>query len=752
MSSMFIPSQKSKRLSLDKLGQLEEELESNPLDYLKWQKLIDQLIIKDNQEQVRNAFNKYLNVFKFDGGSWCKYIKYELNRGEKEKVEDLFQQCLGITDNVELCRVYVDYVRSVTDFVTGGEKARGTVIQAFEFAINKVGLDIKSDSLWQDYIAFLKSWTPSANWEQQQKVDLIRKVYKKFLIIPTENIETSWSQYTKWENELNPSTASKFISEKSAEFMLARSWITEYNRITDKKLSRVLNPYGTNHEDVEKQLQYWLKWLELEKQNKLELKDDSLNDKRVQYVYKQATYALPFVPEIWFQYVKYLLFQNEEGNLQESIVMLKDGGLLLNPKSMLLSFQLAELYEKDNSFDNAKDVFNKLVGTLQKEYDEISGQLKELTDRVTPKPTEDTNDDEDDDDDDDDKNTFTNNNNNNGNGMDVDGDANGAKLPSLPQVYRISLTDSKQLLTLENEQRRLSDAITLTFTKFMVASKRAEGIKEARNIFKQARKFDKIGYQIYIESALIEHYADKKSTALKIFDLGKKFYATNGRFLLDYLDYLIMINDTDSMRTIIQSSDANFTKEITSLQEELQVVDIDPLTRKKKERELNTHKRYLKLLFKKYINFASRFLSLDITNSFTKKCEQLFPDDDPVDLFTDRYKLDNVNIIKKDELGHSYDDEVDDDDRARVKRRRLTSTFNDEDTKSTVKNIQESKNMIDEQSEEEASKKEDNFVGQSIVALMSALPNASYFGMPSENVFNSEKLVTLFANLSNIPS
>lgn len=31
------------------------------------------------------------------------------------------------------------------------------------------------------------------------KIDLIRKVYKKFLTIPTENIEVSWSQYTKWE-------------------------------------------------------------------------------------------------------------------------------------------------------------------------------------------------------------------------------------------------------------------------------------------------------------------------------------------------------------------------------------------------------------------------------------------------------------------------------------------------------------------------------------------------------------------------
>ena len=57
-------------------------------------------------------------------------------------------------------------------------------------------------------------------------------------------------------------------------------------------------------------------------------------------------------------------------------------------------------------------------------------------------------------------------------------------------------------MSFENEQKRLSDAITLTYVKFMIASKRSEGIKEARNVFKQARKFTDIGYQIFIESAL----------------------------------------------------------------------------------------------------------------------------------------------------------------------------------------------------------------------------------------------------------
>ena len=47
--------------------------------------------------------------------------------------------------------------------------------------------------------------------------------------------------------------------------MLARSWNTEFNRITDKSLKRNLNPGDHNDEDVVKQLKYWLRWLELER-------------------------------------------------------------------------------------------------------------------------------------------------------------------------------------------------------------------------------------------------------------------------------------------------------------------------------------------------------------------------------------------------------------------------------------------------------------------------------------------------------
>ena len=721
----------------------------------------------------------------------------------------MFQKSFAVTESVELCRLYVDYVRSISDFVTGGDKARATVIQAFEFAVGKVGIDIQSDSLWQDYISFIKSWTPTANWEQQQKIDLIRKVYKKLLTIPTENIETNWTQYTKWENELNPVTAQKFVSEKSADFMLARSWNTEWLRITNKKLKRTITPHSVADETIDQQMKYWHNWIEMEKKNSLELKDESAIQSRISYVYKQATFALPFVSQIWFESVKYLLTINEESNISMCIHLLKNG-LSLNPKSLLLSFQLAELYEKDNSFDKAKVIFNNLIQKYIKEFEGIATEYDAIQERLKPKVENETGATEDSDDEMKDvqqehlmkttnpisnlssNSTVTSNGGslpniphlpnipNLGKQSDVRG-ANSSPVPStlpnLPNIpnftstnaasgtalssNEISLADARKLEQLERTKAALVDKITLVYVKFMTASKRAEGIKEARNVFKTARKFGSIGYQIFVESALLEHYADNTKTAIKVFDVGMKTFSTEGEFLAKYLDYLIMINDVDRLRSTIQNADANISKVIALLEDEISGDEkILPVVKKQLEKKLEKKKLQLQGLFKKYISFAATHLSLDVTNSFNKKYEQLFPEDDPINLFSDRYRLGKRNIIKVEELNQEDDIVYEEYPVPNNKRRKLStsasaiSPHETQESISAINSIQESNRIEQEMVEQQRKSKVDNSlaaVGPSIVTLMTVLPNASYFGLSSESVFNSKKLVTLFANSPNIP-
>lgn len=65
-SNIFIQPDKKKRLNLDVIGQLEDDLEADPLNYNKWTKLIKQVISKDKEEHVRSVYTKYFEIFKFD--------------------------------------------------------------------------------------------------------------------------------------------------------------------------------------------------------------------------------------------------------------------------------------------------------------------------------------------------------------------------------------------------------------------------------------------------------------------------------------------------------------------------------------------------------------------------------------------------------------------------------------------------------------------------------------------------------------
>lgn len=47
-------------------------------------------------------------------------------------------------------------------------------------------------------------------WEEQRKMDSMRRAYQKAVTIPLNNIEHLWKEYDQWENNLNRLTVSLF--------------------------------------------------------------------------------------------------------------------------------------------------------------------------------------------------------------------------------------------------------------------------------------------------------------------------------------------------------------------------------------------------------------------------------------------------------------------------------------------------------------------------------------------------------------
>jgi cleavage stimulation factor subunit 3 len=141
-------------------------------------------------------------------------MESELN--ELFRLEQIFNRTLLTTPAVQLWTVYLDYVRRrnpLTTDTTG--QARRIISSAYDLAIKHIGMDKDSGSIWTDYIQFIRSGPGAAGgsgWQDQQKMDLLRKAYQRAICVPMQALNTLWKEYDQFEMGLNKLTVSKVFS------------------------------------------------------------------------------------------------------------------------------------------------------------------------------------------------------------------------------------------------------------------------------------------------------------------------------------------------------------------------------------------------------------------------------------------------------------------------------------------------------------------------------------------------------------
>ena len=85
----------------------------------------------------------------------------------------LFQRCLIRVLNIDLWRTYLLYVKETKASLQNYQEK---MAQAYDFALDKMGLDIQSHTIWSDYIKFLKGVEAAGTFAENQKIAAIRKV------------------------------------------------------------------------------------------------------------------------------------------------------------------------------------------------------------------------------------------------------------------------------------------------------------------------------------------------------------------------------------------------------------------------------------------------------------------------------------------------------------------------------------------------------------------------------------------------
>jgi cleavage stimulation factor subunit 3 len=140
-------------------------------------------------------------------------------------VEQLFGKAVQNGAYVPVFQSYIDFVRrrfNLTNDASG--KSRETIVMAYEFVLDQVGIDTDAGKLWIDYIELQKSAPGTlggTNWQDMQKMDTLRKLYQRAVSIPTGATLEIWRDYDRFEMGLNKVTVSCMSS-------------TRYNTATDE--------------------------------------------------------------------------------------------------------------------------------------------------------------------------------------------------------------------------------------------------------------------------------------------------------------------------------------------------------------------------------------------------------------------------------------------------------------------------------------------------------------------------------------
>ncbi|KAG4436132.1 hypothetical protein IFR05_008375 [Cadophora sp. M221] len=610
------------RLPHDRIGILEDRIKEDPRgDLDAWLSLISEHRKRNKLDDARVVYERFFKVFPQAAEIWVAYTEMELENDNFSAAENIFGRSLLTVANVQLWLVYLNYIRrrnDLTNDATG--TARATISQSYDFVLANIGIDKDSGRLWQEYIQFIRGapgQIGGSSWQDQQKMDQLRKAYQRAVNVPMSSLNGLWKEYDQFEMSLNKITGRKFLQEKSPSYMSARSANTALETLTRGLVRTTLPklppaPGFEGDQEYQQQVQLWKGWISWEQEDPLVLKDEEaeIYKQRVLYVYKQAVMALRFWPEIWVDAADWC-FNN--GMEKDGDTFLNDG-FLANPESCLVAFKKADRLESTLSTGESdksslergaivRAPFDKLLDTLYEMAKQVKVQENAELKKVEETPYVDdidasiraitkADDDED---------------------NDADTQYQEAAKAARRKVVQESYAQQTELL---------SRTISFTWIALMRSMRRIQGKgspkdsgKDAggsRKVFADARGRGKLTSDVYVAAALIEHQVYRDPAGTKIFERGAKLFPEDASFTLEYLKHLLSIGDTTNARVTFQTV-------------------VSRLTQKP---EMVSKAKPLYAYFHKY---ESQYGELSQIAKLEQRMAEIFPEDPKLSQFAARY-------------------------------------------------------------------------------------------------------------------
>ncbi|KAI8684487.1 MRNA 3'-end-processing protein RNA14 [Fusarium keratoplasticum] len=607
---------------LDPVALLEARVKQDPRgDMDAWLNLIADHRRSSRLDQARTTYNRFLEIFPQAADIWVEWIEMELGLDNFVDAEQLFGRCLMTVPNVKLWTVYLNYIRRRNDLNNDASgQARRTITQSYEFVIDNIGVDRDSGNIWQDYVQFVKNGPGQiggTGWQDQQKMDQLRKVYQRAISVPMLTVNNLWKEYDQFEMGLNKMTGRKFIQERSPGYMSAKSANIALDNIT-RHLKRTNLPRlppapgFDGDQEFRDQIEMWKKWIAWEKEDPLVLKVDEpkVFNQRVLYCYKQALMATRFWPEIWVDAAEWCFQNNVRENDKEMGTELLLEGIRANPESVLLALKHADHIEANYpAKEGDKSEYAKAV---RKPYDDVLETLYEMGDKVKERekmevtalkqaaaqdPVQASIEQNDADDDDDDK---------------------PKRSPMEERILAIQKSYSSETLLLSRTISYVWIALARAMRRIQGKGNQSEG--GLRKVFTDARQKGRLTSDVYVAVALLESVVYKDPVGAKIFERGARLFPNDEMFMIEYLKYLHSKDDTTNARVVFETC----VNRLISKPETLAKA---------------------KPLYAYFHKYESQYGELSQISKLEDRMAELFPEDPKLNYFVSRFSSDKFDPI-----------------------------------------------------------------------------------------------------------
>ncbi|KAL9128364.1 MAG: hypothetical protein Q9217_002943 [Psora testacea] len=601
------------RLPHDKIGMLEDRVKDDPRgDLDAWLSLIEEHKKRGKLEDARSVYERFFVVFPFAAEIWVSYAQMENEAQNRHALDNVLGKSLMQVPYLPLWTLYLDHVRRHNNLTTDTSgTARQTINSAYELALKQVGLDKDSGRMWQDYILFVKS-APGiiggSNWQDQQKMDLLRKAYQRAICIPTQATNTLWKEYDGFEMGLNKMTGRKFLQDQSPAYMSARSSYTELQNITRDLRRTTLPPLPPavgfeGDVDYMEQLSTWKRWIQWEKDDPLVLKQDDIDAyrARILFVYKHALMAMRFWPELWCDASEFCFSNDLEEQGNDFLVQ----GIAANPESCLLAFKRADRLELSTANEEGDEKTSRRAAAVKEPYDKLLDALYDLITKSKTREEQDIARIE---------AQFA--------GTATDQQPNGVKEEEDEEHHASKEKQKAELIEAAKSMhavqiRLLSRTVSYAWIALMRALRRIQGKGGvgqggARGTFSDARKRGRITPDVYVQAALIEFHCYDPDTGRKIFERGLKLFQEDENFALEYIKHLVANNDHTNARVVFETV-------VTRLSQKPETV------------------AKAKPLYAFFHDFESRYGELAQVVKLEKRMSDLFPEDSSLLLFSKRF-------------------------------------------------------------------------------------------------------------------